>query len=78
MDRKIKDEEFEQFKELYIKYCKSRNCEYWHCYNCRIADTFKLIFYFHEGIYEEKSLPWQVEPEKKETRCSMCRACKNT
>lgn len=74
-------EEFEQFKELYIKYCEGRNCEYWKCYNCRIADTFKLIFYFGEGIYGENRLPWQVEPQKEKTGCSICRkckACKNT
>ena len=76
MNRKTKDEEFEQFKELYIKYCKSRNCEYWRCYNCRIADAFKLIFYSPEGIYDAE-VPWLVKPEKKKTRCSMCKECKN-
>ena len=73
MNRKTKDEEFEQFKELYIKYCESRNCQDWRCYNCRIADNFRLIF-----EHKEEYLPWQEKYNKKETKCSMCGATVNT
>ena len=72
MNIETKNEEFEQFKELYIKYCESRNCLDWHCYNCRIADNFRLIF-----EYKEEYLPWQKVYCKKEQRCSMCGAIVN-